>query len=344
MKKGLRCAGIFAMVAGLIVLGFISAAFSETKPIELKLASWDPPQALPAQLVKKFADRINQNANGKLKVTPYYAETLMKQQEHFRGTSLGVSDMAYFGPNSPGSPIVLGKVITLPFLGITTIDMATDIYSKLLEESPELKAEYNGLKVRGLFCLPFDNLHMVKKPVHVPADAKGIKIIALGTRADLMKEIGAVPVTMGLGDFYTSLERGLVDGLYFLTNVLRAFKGVDLFKYHTIVNGSLGVNMIIINEQKYNSLSPDLQAVIDEAGRYLTQETHAANRVEEESVMAEFKQKGHEVYFPTDAEMKLWYAAAKPVHDKWLKETEAKNPAARKVYDQLQQAIQSYKK
>jgi TRAP-type C4-dicarboxylate transport system substrate-binding protein len=90
--------------------------------------------------------------------------------------------MSYFGPTSPGSPIVLGRVVSLPFLGVTSHEMGTDVFNKLLKESPELQAEYKGLKVLGLFAIPMDKFHMVKKPIHVPADAKGAKIVALGTR------------------------------------------------------------------------------------------------------------------------------------------------------------------
>jgi hypothetical protein len=39
-----------------------------------------------------------------------------------------------------------------------------------------------------------------------------------------MKAIGAVPVSIGLGDWYTSLERGLVEGIYFLFPVLSYLK------------------------------------------------------------------------------------------------------------------------
>ena len=333
-----------AIVACFSLAVFGGNAVSQTRPIELKLAQWDPPMALPSTMTQKMVDRINERAAGRLKITPYYAETLFKQGEHYRSTALGVADMAYFGPTSVGSPIVLGKVMSLPFLGITSHEMGTEVYRRLLRESPEMQAEYKGLKVMGIFAIPMDNFHMVKKPVHVPSDAKGAKIVALGTRAELMKDIGAVPVSIGLGDWYTSLERGLVDGLYFLFPVLAVFKGEDLFKYHTVVNASLGVNFWIFNEKKWNSLPPDLQKIIEEGAEWRAAEMVKADRIEEERVITYLKSKGHEVYYPTPDEMKLWNAEAKPVQDKWIADTESKGLPGKKVFELVQKIVKEYKK
>jgi len=339
MKKA-GLAFLVVAIAGLALLSFTGSAVSQTKPIELKLAQWDPPMSLPATMTQKMVDRINEKAAGKLKVTPFYGESLFKQQESYRSTALGVADMSYFGPTSPGSPVVLGRIMSLPFTGVTSHEMGTEVYRRLLKESPEMQAEYRGLKVMGVFAIPMDNFHMVKKPIHVPKDAKGVKIVALGPRVDFMKEIGAVPVTMGLGDWYTSLERGLVEGIYFLFPVLPVFKGEDLFKSHTIVNASLGVNMFVFNEKKWNSLPPDLQKVIEEAADWRAAEIVKADRLEEEKVIASLKKKGHEIYYPTAEEMKLWHAEAKPVQDKWIADNEAKG--AKKVFELLQKAVKEY--
>jgi TRAP-type C4-dicarboxylate transport system substrate-binding protein len=339
-----RCFNIpvILMVISLCVVSIGSNSIAQTKPIELKLTQWDPPQALNAQLTQKMVDRINEKAAGKLKVVPYFGETLIKQQEAFRSTVLGVADMSYFGPTSPGSPVVLGRIQSLPFLGITSHEMGTEVVRRLFKESPELQAEYKGVKPLGMFGIPMDNFHMVKKAVHVPNDAKGLKIIALGPRVDFMKQIGAVPVTMGLGDWYTSLERGVVEGLYFLFPVLANFKGEDLFKYHTVVNASLGLNMFIFNEKKWNSLPPDLQKIIEEAADWRAAEIMKSDRAEEERIIADLKKRGQEIYYPTAAEMKLWQAEAKPVHDKWIADNESKG--SKKVYDHFQKIIKEYKK
>jgi TRAP-type transport system periplasmic protein len=329
----------FSIMVIVVAMLFLPAApplnAQEKQPIELKLADWNPPQAKISQLTQKMVDMIHKNSDGRIKITSYFGETLLKQQESFRSTQLGVADISYFGPNAAGSPIVLGKVISLPFLGITSNEMATIVYEKLLQESPEVRGEFKGVKVLGLFGIPLDNFHSVKKAIHTPNDIKGMKIISVGTRAELLKAVGASPVGLGVGDWYTSIERGLVEGLYFLFPVLPIFKIQDLFKYHTVVNASTGVNMFIVNEKKWNSLPPDLQKVVADAAAWRVQQTHRDDRMDEEAMIEYSKSKGQVIYYPTASEMELWHAAAKPVHDKWIADNEGKGLPARKVYDQV---------
>jgi TRAP-type C4-dicarboxylate transport system substrate-binding protein len=292
-----------------------------------------------------MADRINEKSGGRLKAVPYYAETLLKQAESFRGTQLGVADMAYFGPAIAGSPLNLAKINGVPFLGITSAEMARWVYSRILEACPELKSEFRGVKVLGVSALPGGNLHFTKKSVHTPSNMKGIKTISFGGPvAHYLKEVGATPLGIGVGDWYTSLERGLADGLSFVTPALAVLKLEDLFRYHTVINMSSGTIMWLFNEQKWNSLPVDLQKVVEEAAEWRATETMKLDRLQEETVLASIKKKGHEVYYPTADEMKLWVAAARPVQEKWIADMEAKGLAGKKVFDQYQAAIRDYKR
>jgi TRAP-type transport system periplasmic protein len=339
------CLIVFVVMATCFsLIAFPDKGHTQAKPIEVTLAQWDPPASLPGSMTMKMVDRINQRAAGKLKVVPFMGETLIKQVESFRGTQTGVVDMCYFGPTAPGSPVVLSRIISLPFLGITSHEMATDVYIQLMKEAPEMMAEYKGVRVMGVFGIPLDNLHLVKKSVHVPGDVKGLKIIAFGPRVDFIKELGGTPVTIGLGDWYTSLERGVVEGLDHLFPVLAVFKGEDLFKYHTVINASVGMNFWIFNEQKWKSLPPDLQQIIEEGANWRAAEIMKADRIEEDRLIAYAKSKGQEVYYPTAEEMKLWRSHAKPVQDKWIADTEAKGLPAKKVFEHLQRIIKEYKK
>jgi TRAP-type C4-dicarboxylate transport system substrate-binding protein len=256
----------------------------------------------------------------------------------------GVADMSYFGPGIPGNPIVLGKIISLPFMGINSNEMTTAVYGRLLKESPELIKEYKGVKVLGPFGIPMDNLHLSKKAVHVPEDIKGMKILTLGSRVNFLKDIGATPVTIGVGEWYTSLERGLAEGLYFLFPVLPIFKLENQFQHHTVINGSATINMFIFNQRKWDSIPPDLQEVITEGTKWRVMRAHEHDRAEQQRVLADLKKRGHTIYTPTPEEMKLWEESAKGIHEKWIKDVEAKGLPARKIYDRFKTFIAEYRK
>lgn len=341
-RKGSLSAIAFGLLVVLLWVGHSLGAAKEV--IELKLAQMHPAQAHVSQATQKMLDMIHEKAGGRLKITAYYGETLLKQTEHYRATQLGVVDIAYFGPSIPGSPVLLGRIISLPFLGLTSNEMVTGVYSDLFKESPELQAEYKGLKVLGIFGLPMDNLHLTKRQVRIPQDVKGMKILTMGARAEILEEAGAAPVTIPHGDWYTSLERGLAEGVLFHFPFLVAYKLLDLFKHHTVINACSGVNMWIFNEKKWNSLPPDLQKIISDCIDWRVKEMLKYDQNEEKAAIEYAKTKGHTVYYPTPDEMRLWQEATKNIHTKWIQEMEAKGFPAKKVYERLQRTIERHQR
>lgn len=326
-----------------ILLSLAFFTVSAAPKFSLNYADWNPPQASISKITAAMIKRIEKNSKGRIKINAYYSGSLLKQTEVYRGVQQGMADMAYFGPNIPGSPVKLGDLIALPFLGITDLEMTRVVYERLFQESPELQAEYKGVLVKGIFGIPCDNLHLKNKLVRVPADMKGMKVLTLGSRTDFMSEVGAVPVMLSPGEWYTSLDKGLVEALYFVTPVLGVFKIEKQFKYHTVINGSGSVNMFIFNERKWKKIPADLQAIMEEAMRWRIKESREFDFREEKRIYTMLRKRGNTVYYPTFDEIRLWEKAAKPVHERWIKSAEANGVPGRILFDRMMKIIADVK-
>ena len=339
MKK--RCALLSVILVIFFAFGFSNAM---AKPeIEMNYADWNPPQANITQITLAMIDRMEKNSNGRIKINTYLSSALLKQSEVYRGVQKGLADFAYFGPNVPGSPVRMGDLISLPFLGISNHEMTGVVYEKLFRSSPDLQGEYKGVLVKGIFGIPNDNLHFKNRAVHVPADMKGMKLLTVGTRTNYVRALGGVPVMIDPGEWYMSLDKGLVEGMYFLTPVIGVFKLESQFNYHTVIDSSATVNMFIYNEKKWNQLPKDLQAVMDEAFRWRVTEIDKFHYEDEAQIYKTLKDMGHEIYHPTADEMKLWADAAIPVQKAWIEDAEKKGFPAQKVFNQLMETIADVK-
>ncbi|WP_307781395.1 TRAP transporter substrate-binding protein DctP [Psychrobacter sp. H8-1] len=76
--------------------------------------------------------------------------------------------------------------------------------------------------------------------------------------------LDAAPIGMPIGDVYTSLQRGVIDGMAVTWQPIQAFRLDELLNTHTNIpfyNSTLVVSM---NKDKYNSLPDDLKKVIDD--------------------------------------------------------------------------------
>jgi len=338
----------FLVTLLIVVLSAVTSAFcaEQTKPIELRLADWNPPKSGVAQITQKMADTIGARSGGRLKITVYPGESLVKMAEVFRGVQTGVADISYCTAALIGSPLELNKITSLPFMGLTSMEMASAVHEKLFNGSPEIRAEFQGLKVLGFRGMPLYHGHFVKKEVRVPADIKGLKLISSGLWGDVISSAGGAPVSLGIGDWYMSLERRLVEGHFVHYPVAYVFKTIDLLKYHTAFGGGASTtpDCFIFNLDTWNKLPGDLQKVIEDVVRWRTAEITKFDREEEQRAIDYAKSKNHTFISLTPEQIKLWMDVAKPAHEKWIANASAKGLPARKIYEEVQRIVKAYPK
>ena len=336
------CLSLLTVV--LVLISYTAWAQTAAKPIELKYSDWSPPHMAMAKINQKMLDMIMEKSQGRIKITSYFAETLMKNPETFRGVQSDVADLAEWVVGTSGSGDKLMTVMRLPFQDIPTTEMGTEIYQKLFDTTPELVADYKGMELFGLRQMPAYHLHTVKKLARKPEDLKGMKLIAASGWVDYAKAIGAAPVTMGVGDYYLSLERGVVEGLFLHWPASMMFKTLEVCKYHTLFNSSSIPDAIIFNKEKWNSIPPDLQKTIREAIQWRTAEILKEDYNEVERAMEAAKKRGNTFYTPAADEMKLWRESAVPLHEAWIAKYEKEGLPARKIHDKVLQLTKEYKK
>jgi TRAP-type C4-dicarboxylate transport system substrate-binding protein len=328
----------------LVLVSYTAWAQTPAKPLELKFSSWSPPTSIVAKVDQKMCDMIMEKSQGRIKIATYFGESLLKMPEAFRGVQSGVTDIAYWVVGTMGSPEKLATLMRMPFTGIRTMEMGTAITEKLFRNSPELMAEYKGLEVLGFRMMALYSAHTVKKPVHIPADMQGMKIIATAGWAEYAKLINAAPVSMGIGDYYQSLERGLVEAQWAHFPVCYIFKLLDVHKHHTVLNASSIPDCYLINKDVWNKLTPDLQKMIRDAVEWRTVTITKEDYGEEERAIEYAKKRGNTFYYPTQDEMKLWYDSANPLHENWIARYEKEGLPARMVHERFMQLINDYKK
>jgi len=123
----------------------------------------------------------------------------------------------------------------------------------------------------------FDDVHVLflhgaapgfvfaKKAVKSMAEVKGLRIKANAENADIVRNLGASPVTMPVTETYDGLSRGLVDGCLFPLEALQGFKIGEVVK--TVIE-DYGMSYMtsqyaVMNKAKWNAISPADQKLID---------------------------------------------------------------------------------
>jgi len=130
----------------------------------------------------------------------------------------------------------------------------------------------------------------LREPITGKPGLEGRKIRGTVTYHPLINQLGGAPVNLPPGDIYTGLQRGTVDGAAW------ALVGAENYKWYEVIDyiakptfGQLSL-LIMMNLDRWNSLSPDMQSALTEAGRLIEVESIAVfdkMQVDEELALQE---------------------------------------------------------
>ena len=296
---------------------------------------------------KEWAPRINEQIEKigyELDITYYHSSSLYKMRDQVQALEDGLIDFTTFVPSYEVARTPLHEMLSMPLMGWDCYG-ASRMWFELQETIPAFGAEFSKYKEIFHF-MPMPGILNANRVLRVPADFKGVKMQASGKNGDMMRSIGAIPVTMPPPDWYTSLERGLIEAISL------GIYGVTMFKLHEVVDvhifpfdDSFGypAMSVIMNRKKYESLHPGVQKAIDDNVMWASQrinEIDDAHNPEAEEIC---RKMGHTFVVLTPEEMKLWYDAFKPVQEDWIEEMEAKGLPGRKVVTEAKRLAEKYK-
>jgi TRAP-type mannitol/chloroaromatic compound transport system substrate-binding protein len=264
----------FLYTTGLAALGTTPAIADKTatgpgEPIHWKMVTaW--PKNLPGPGVgaNRLAALIHDMSDGRLRIKVYAAGELLPALEVFGAVSRGTAEMGhaashYWTGKLPAASFFGG----VPF-GMTASEMnAWFYYGGGLELWREVYAPF------GLIPMPAGNAGMqmagwYRKPITDVADFKGLKIRMSGLGGEVLRKLGALPLTMPAGDVFTALQTGALDAAEFVgpySDLSLGLYKVAKYYYTPGWNDPGSPLECLINQQAYQRLPGDLQAVVTTA-------------------------------------------------------------------------------
>jgi len=222
-----------------------------------------------------------------------------------------MGDDGYFLGNVP-----IGGVLRLPMLirSREEYDKAAAVMTPYLEKAFGRK----GLVVLGQYLYPYQVAYSRGKLTSL-ADFKGQKIrVTSPEQGELIKRLGGIAVTIGAPEVPSALDRSVVDGVLTANtgggNIWR-----DLLKS----NLRLGINyfnsVVIVNKDRFDKLSPDVQAKVRKAFADNLPRITQAMEDEEEGLTKKFAEGGMTITKPTEADVDGATKAISGYWDQWAK-------------------------
>lgn len=276
---------LLALVAGLLLSG--CGKECETGPAATAAAA--PQQTYHWKLVttwpknfpglgaapENFAKAVNEMSNGRLQIKVYGANELVPAMGVFDAVAGGAAEMGHGAAYYWKGKIPAAQFLTAVPFGMNAQEMNGWLhYGGGLDLWRKLYAKYNlvpfaggstGVQMAGWF----------RDEITSVADLQGLKMRIPGLAGEVFQRIGGVPVTLAGGDIFTALQTGSIDATEWVgpyNDLTFGLHKVAKYYYYPGWHEPGAMLEFIANQDAWNSLPPDLQAIVTTAARAMNQD------------------------------------------------------------------------
>lgn len=360
MKKILFIALVVVMISGFVLPGCTQTTPTPSSPPSSTAPKPEPEKTYDLKLsyhinnktsgvyafLEPWTSAIEQATDGKVKITHYPNETLVKMKDQYDGLVSGMSDIAMVNTSETPGRFPQTEFDTLPYIfpdAATAVKTYWDILQKYSVDS-----ELKEVQLLAVELIP-PSQYLGNKPVQDVSDFQGLRVRSSGmTEAWTIDALGATPLEINTADLSTSMERGLVDGAFLAWQFALAIGMKDVTQYRTECSLMYRLFPVFMNKDVWNSFSPDIQkAIMDISGPQASADYALVIMGEEANAKGAIAgaDKGAgkpPIYNLTSEQADDWKEAVKPVWDQWAEELEVKKLPGKAIINDIQEFNKKY--
>ncbi len=281
-------------------------------------------------IAEPWCGEIAKDSGGKLKCQIYPALQLGGTPSQLVDqVKNGVADIVWTSPSYSTGRFPRTEALELPFsLPPSGLNGSRAMWEYTQKHGLE---DYKDYKLLAVFSATNVVLSTASKPIMTADDLKGLKLRSPSRFTSLfLTALGGTPVTMPVAAVTEGISKGVIDGAMAPWEILPSTKIDEVTKYH--IEGSPkqpGFSQtpmaILMNKRKYESLTPELRAVIDKhSGLSLVERSAKAYDRGNEEARQKLIAQGNKVLTIKDADYQAMVKASASVEADWVKQASAK--------------------
>jgi TRAP-type C4-dicarboxylate transport system substrate-binding protein len=246
-----------AMLLVLTLTMVQASVWAADMPLKFKAVTFSPVKDSIVAGFRIFADKVNEKFKDYINIQPIGGPEVIPPFQLHEAVRSGVIDMcltscAYY-------PSLLWVAQTVMFTNKDFREIAKTNYFEIMHElHKQVGLIWLGSCTQSMTFHLFTNIRASS-----PYDFAGKRIRVFPAFIPLTKALGATPVTLPMGDIYTAMQRGTVDG-FFMTH----FGFVTDFSWHEVTKYVVDYDLyeasavILVNPEKWQKLPVDIQKAI----------------------------------------------------------------------------------
>jgi TRAP-type C4-dicarboxylate transport system substrate-binding protein len=305
----------------MLMVGMAGIAAAQPK-IELRAATYFATTHQLYKSMEDFLKKIEERSGGRVKMNIFAGNTLLGAKEIYDGVVKGVADigMTMIGYTAGRFPEM--EFLELPHSypsSYVSSHVTNDYFSKYKPK------EFDQTQMLYWFVSP-PSVLILTKPVNTLEELKGKKVRGTARVGDVLTALGAVPQSTVAGEVFTSMSRGVIDGIMWPYETLFGWKLGELKPHVTSCwqVGGVYAFYTVMNKDTWNKLPDDIKKIIRETSEEW-KEKHALAYLQIDIEGLEYQKKlGGKIIELSSDEIPKWKKAVSPVIGAYVKEMAGK--------------------
>lgn len=259
-----------------------------------------------------FVEELERLSGGQITATIYPAGQLGNQAENTEAVRLGTMEITISDLPSIATLYTPADIIGLPYLFQDMEHVERFYDSASFVQFKDKIADSTGIKV---LSDSHSGMRMVysQKPINSVADMKNLKIRVpeIPVYVNTFAALGCSTTPIPFSEIYTSLQTGVVDALELPPEGFYSASLYEVTKCMAITNHIYCDMALLMNNDLFNSLEPEAQAIVQEAAQNAALKHRQLVKDQTEDLISQIKDKGLTVTEPDFAEFqnataKVW--------------------------------------
>jgi TRAP-type C4-dicarboxylate transport system substrate-binding protein len=213
---------------------------------------------------KTWIKWVEAQSGGSLRIHAVWSGALISSDQSITELRHGVADIGLITPIYAKGGERFIKVQTAFYGGAATYAQQVALYRCLQQRSPLFDDELRGLKILAIQGGTLPGVLLRNRPLNSLDDFRGLRIRAPTELLNVLRDLGADPVNMPMGEVYSALAKGVLDGVIAPTDTLKSLHFGDVAHYYTSLEVPRGAYPArAMGERRWLSLTAEQRAVLE---------------------------------------------------------------------------------
>ncbi len=276
-------------LAWLMVLAWMTAGAQQ---YTIKFATVAPQGSTWYNVMKEYDDAVRKESGGRLGFRIYAGQTAGDEKDVIRKIRVGQMHAGGFTGNGLGDIAPISRILDAPFL-FKNYAESDAVVAKF---DPEFQKAFQdgGYVLLGWAEVGFVYV-FTKTPIKNVHDLKGVKMWMWEgdpIPEAAFKVLGVSPIPLSLVDVLTSLQTGLIDGVYTSPLAAIALQWFTRVKYMLEIPLADSHGAVLISKKEFDKLPKDLQDILVRNGRIYMKKLTDASRADNKKSLDELRKNG----------------------------------------------------